>query len=83
MTSFEEKFKGVLLLWLQKKAGIRDAEEIFAWEDYTSTWGGCATCSYSEYEVEIIYLNTAGGQRTYTYNGHFSDLLEELIDVDE
>lgn len=86
MSNFEVTFKGLLLEFL-KRRGI-SATEVTGYEDSsrTESWGGCETCGWDEqvYEVDIYYLNDDPEYRWnkhYTYDGKFSDLLGELIEI--
>lgn len=89
MSSFEETFKGLLLEFI-KRRGV-DAVEVTGYDESVDVYsgGGCPSCAYDEknFEVEIFYvptdpaLRTRWGSNCYTYDGKFSDLLGELIEI--
>jgi predicted nucleic-acid-binding Zn-ribbon protein len=79
-TTFGDKFKEVLLVWLNGR-GV-EATKIIDWDEDTYSGGYCETCSYDETEVSIAYNDDAGNFRTYLYSGKFSHLLNELLGVE-
>lgn len=79
MATFQEKFDKVLLGFLRAR-GI-EADSIDGFEDY-SYEGGCHSCSPTEYEVHIYYTIRDEKWKNYVYDGHFSSLLEGLLEVE-
>jgi len=80
---FREKFYELLKVWLTQK-GVENVKEVTSFDDsyYEPTRGGCPSCSYGEYNVEIWYSTSKRKGNIYTYNGHFSEVLEELLDIE-
>jgi hypothetical protein len=74
-----EGFYGALLKLVQKSHP--EAIKVTGWDDNSYETGGCPSCSYTDYEVDIYYTTDNPKLKThltYTYNGKFTSLLEEL-----
>lgn len=71
----------ILLEYLQKRTRISDAVEVTDYDEIYYSSGGCETCAYNEYAVEIRYTDSHGNRNTYTYDGKFTYLLESLVDL--
>lgn len=90
MSNFEETFKALLLEFI-KRRGV-DATEVTGYDESARSYQyGCETCGDydTDFEVEIFYvptdpaLRSRWGSNCYTYDGKFSDLLDELIRIGE
>lgn len=87
MANFKETFNGLLLEFIKRKgiyaAAVTDYSESASQYRY-----GCETCGDydTDFEVEIFYEDGSGRSRwsrTYTYDGKFADLINELAAIDE
>ena len=68
--------KPVLTEWLKKYES--DVAEVTDYNEDYYMGGGCETCYYEEWEVEIRYLDSKGDRHTYIYSGKFAELIREL-----
>lgn len=76
--SWVDDFKAALLRFVQEY--YPEAIEVTGWDDSASDPGGCPTChSGLEYEVDIYFRDgKTKYDRSYTYNGKFTDLLYHI-----
>lgn len=75
--SFGEQFKEAVRQFVERETDERVAE-ITGWDEDSYESGGCETCAWTTYEVQISYLTEGGRHRTYNYDGRFTALLYEL-----
>ena len=77
--SWVEGFYEALLKLVQRSHP--EATKVTGWDDNSYETGGCPSCAYTEYEVDIYYRTDNPKLKhdlTYTYSGRFTTLLEEL-----
>lgn len=77
MGNFQDVLYASLAQFVQDKTGI-EVKEVTGYHD----WGksdGCDTCGYgSTYDLEISYVDNQGDHRSYSYDGPFSELIQDL-----
>ena len=81
-TDLKGLFYKALCSWL---SGVTEREvlEVTGMESGSHISGGCETCAYTVYDVELTYRtpdDPYSWGRTYTYEGKFSDLLDQLLE---
>lgn len=54
--------------------------EIIEYKELTKSGGGCSTCYYTDYTMEIKYIDGLYDQKIFVYHGQFSELIRELTD---
>lgn len=75
--SIDNDLKNAMLKFIQTH-GREDAVEVTEYDENTYESGGCETCAWTEWEVDIYYKNDKGEGKTYTFDGRFSYLIREL-----
>lgn len=73
-------FKAALLRYVQEH-GHPEATEVTDWDDSANEGAGCSCYSGMTYEVDISFKSPGlKYNRTYSYDGKFTDLLYELTE---
>lgn len=75
-------FYGALRKWLSAEVGA-EVTEVTDMESGSYDSGGCESCSYTVYRVDITYMTPDDLYRkVYEYDGTFQDMLTTLLDQD-
>jgi hypothetical protein len=79
----KSEFYRVAVGWLRQQTGNENIAEITYWDDDRYDTGGCPTCAYTEYTVDITYkekgFDRYSPSKGYTYTGRFNDMLESIF----
>lgn len=55
-----------------------DVREVLSYDEETKYGGYCETCAYEYVVLDIMYENSEGKTKYYTYNGSFAELIRSL-----
>jgi len=76
MPIIEEAIKQAMKNMLVKSG--YDVKSVLSYQDETESTGYCDSCYYEYAVVDINYITQDNVNRTYRYNGNFSDLINTL-----
>lgn len=75
MTISENLLEAMLKLVQQRHP---EAEIVTDYDENLYQDGGCESCAYSTWEVDIFYRRVDGTSGIFTYDGRFSRLIKTL-----